>query len=327
MFTEQNDVDLAFADYDALLADSRCEAASYHGRHVLCAQCGSAAYLYNSIGGHEPGARTCLSCGAVANGVVIYETMFGRILPTRTSNYKRIHHWHERISQLLLLESPIPRDHMLAIGERLLDGTHSCISKDSIRAVLRSLGMQVYIEKWLQIIFRCTGISPPAPGRTLLMQLDKLFLELQQPFSAHKISQRRNFLNYNYVFCRLFQKMNCTKYCMFFPLIRSKHKLRVLDEMWTAMVQSLGWEVSPLEQVAPFSVQVSQPHELLQRLVQSTSNPDPPVRQTIPLRMVSRKWDHRSSENDQPLTTKRRSSQLAQSSQKLALRLKRPRRT
>ena len=53
----------------------------------------------------------------------------------------------------------------MQIAERLLDGTHPIINKESlkdvIRGVLRSLNMQLYIEKWLQIIQRCT---PPSPA-------------------------------------------------------------------------------------------------------------------------------------------------------------------
>ena len=74
---------------------------------------------------------------------------------------------------MLIMESRIPPEHMLAIGERLLDGSHAIISKDTIRSVLRSLNLQVYIEKWLQIIERCTGIIPPCPGPVILERLDQ----------------------------------------------------------------------------------------------------------------------------------------------------------
>ena len=60
-----------------------------------------------------------------------------------------------------------------------------------------------------------------------------------------KSSSRRNFLNYNYVFCRLFQKMGCTKFCMFFPLIRSKVKLRALDESGAARTHSHTFFLAP----------------------------------------------------------------------------------
>ena len=49
------------------------------------------------------------------------------------------------------------------------------------RRPLRSLNLQVYIEKWLQIIERCTGIVPPCPGPVILERLDQQFIELEKP--------------------------------------------------------------------------------------------------------------------------------------------------
>ena len=102
---------------------------------------------------------------------------------------------------------------MLLIAERLCDGSFSVINKDNIRTVLRSLKLQIYIEKWLQIIYRITRICPPTPGSQLIGKLDDLFIEMQRPFDCSKLEARKNFLNYNYVFCRLFQMIGCTQFC------------------------------------------------------------------------------------------------------------------
>ena len=251
--------------------------------------------------------------------------MFGRNVPTRTSNYKRIHHWHERLSQLMLMESQIPPEHMVAIAEKLLDGSQTIVSKDTIRAVLRSLGLQVYIEKWLQIIERCTGVLPPCPGPIVLKRLDELFIELQRPFSACKLEGRRNFLNYNYVFCRLFQRMGCTKFCMFFPLIRSKMKLRALDEMWNAMASSIGWETPPLEHVGAFSVRLESPGPLLLQLKARCASAVPAVPRTIPMKTAIQTWGRPWTPRRPPERGRRRSEPLEQTTQTLALRLKRKR--
>jgi hypothetical protein len=326
-YTEQEDVDRAFADYDIaeLTLNPRPTCASRDA--LFCRNCHGTRYTYNNTGGCEPGQRVCNNCGAVAHGPIFFEQMFGRPLTTRTSNYKRIHHWHERLSQLMLMESQIPTEHMLAIGEKLLDGTQTTVSKDTIRAILRPLGLQVYIEKWLQIIERCTGVLPPCPGPIVLERLDTLFLELQRPFVDKKIDGRRNFLNYNYVFCRLFQIMGCTKFCMFFPLIRSKAKLKTLDDMWHAMASSVGWLVPPLEHVAPFSVRFERPDALLSRLKARCAGIVPAVPRTIPMRMGVQKWDHRRLTGPLPVRAERRLIPPEQRPQTLSLRLKRKRQT
>lgn len=323
-YTEQEDVDRAFADYDRAMLTLNPRPKYASRTHLLCVSCNGSAFTFASRDS-EPGARVCNHCGAVQPGHIIFEYMYGRTIPTRTSNYKRIHHWHERISQLMLMESQISTEHMVAIAEKLLDGSTTVISKDSIRAILRSLGLQVYIEKWLQIIERCTGVLPPCPGPLVLNRLDELFLDLQRPFNAHKLQDRRNFLNYNYVFCRLFQRMGCTKFCMFFPLIRSKVKLKALDEMWGPMANSLGWPVLPLQQVASFSVRIDQPLVLLQRLKVRCASVAPAVPRTIPMRTAIQTWDPRKSAVRPPVRGTPRSKLPVLEPQTLALRLKRKR--
>ena len=245
--------------------------------------------------------------------------MYGRDVSRKCSNYKRIHHWHERISQLLLQESQIPDEDMLRIGEKLCESPDNIINKDRVRAVLRSLNMQTYIERWLQIIHRFTDISPPTPGSQLLVQLDKLFIELQRPFSAKKREGRKNFLNYNYVFCRLFQKLGCPQFCMFFPLIKSKSKLRQLDDMWCDMVASIGWEVTPLQHVAPFAVRVERTDLLLLKLKTRCAAKALAETGTEPTRTGFRTWDRRRAEDWRPLLRPPHSSPPAPVFQRLGL--------
>ncbi|MAH41480.1 MAG: hypothetical protein CMO41_04455 [Verrucomicrobiales bacterium] len=323
MFDTQDAVAAAFADLEHLLEERQ----PAHARYV-CAVCGGTHFDRGSNPGHsECYYDVCTSCGT------IMASTFGvcddqRYPPRRsTSNYKRIHHWHERISQLLLQESAIPHDDFLQIAERLLDGSHTVINKDVIRSVLRSLNMQLYIEKWLQIIQRVTGIEPPKPGNQLLMMLDHSFTELQQPFTHFKAQGRKNFLNYNYVFCRLFQKLGCAQFCMFFPLIKSRQKLRALDEMWESMVSSLQWPVKPLQQIAPFAVKLEQPAALLAAIRHRGAPVAPVETNTASTKTGFRKSDQRLLHelNRKRLPKRRRSDQPELELQKLGSSVKRPR--
>ena len=282
---DQHLLDLIFDDLDHLLSRERPSTPEFHNS---CVSCRGDKLHYSGSGSSHPGSLVCDTCGVVQPGCVYWETMYGNDCPRKTSNYKRIHHWHERISQLLLMESQIPHEHMLQIAQKLCDGTHTVIDKDAVRQVLRSLKMQIYIEKWLQIIFRITRIAPPIPGSLLVQSLDSMFQDLQEPFNCFKEKGRKNFLNYNYVFCRLFQKLDCTQFCMFFPLIKSKQKLKHLDEMWNQMMTAVGWEIKPLVQVAPFAVRLERPDTLLDRL-ENEYVPPVLVAPTLgPLRMVFR---------------------------------------
>tara|TARA_B110000261_G_scaffold82268_1_gene94557 strand:- start:1712 stop:2689 length:978 start_codon:yes stop_codon:yes gene_type:complete len=324
MYYDQVDVDNAFADYDAAqLLMQPSEALSVRNA-MLCVGCGGSNIKNDSRAG-EYGARVCSDCCVVQSGRIIFETMFGRYVPPRSSNYKRVHHWHERISQLLLMESRIPNEHMLTIAERLLDGTHTRLDKDTIRAVLRSLGLQIYIEKWLQVVQRITRVVPPCPGPLILKRLDDEFQELQRPFDQCKHEKRRNFLNYNYVFTRLLQRINCDKFCMFFPLIRSKHKLRALDDMWSKMVGSIGWEVTDLRPVQPFAVHLHQPETLLKAVRQTIAVSEKTVPRAILSKMEYQMLRLNPSAEAPPIPMQRRLELSEPRPLTLALRLKRRR--
>ena len=321
-FSTQSDIDAAFADLDELLAESQPPPPS-----DVCHNCGGCDWQRGTNPGHVAGYYdVCVTCGCVSQ--VGFGGGDAARFPGRhcTSNYKRIHHWHERISQLLLQESAIPFPDFLRIASCLLDGTHPVINKDVIRGVLRSLNMQLYIEKWLQIIQRITGIEPPKPGAKLLEMLDMSFTELQQPFKNFKAQTRKNFLNYNYVFCRLFQRLGCAQFCMFFPLIKSRQKLRALDEMWEAMLVNVGWEIKPLQQVAPFAVRLEQPDLLLQKIVQQGAPAAPVATHTEHLQTEYRKSDQRLLHelNRQKWPKRRRSNQPEPELQILGSSVKRP---
>ncbi len=316
----QHDLDSYFADMEHLLSRERPEPGRF-GSH--CIACGCTSIVYSSCTSSHPGSAVCDRCGAVQHSSVYWNFMYGATIPVKTSNYKRIHHWHERISQLLLQESQIPHGQLLQIARLLCDGSHKVINKDVIRAVLRSLNMQQYIEKWLQIIQRITHVSPPTPGPMLVQQLDALFLELQRPFEACELPKRKNFLNYNYVFCRLFQKLNCMQFCMFFPLIKSRSKLRALDEMWYQMVDLLGWPATELQAVAPFAVRLEAPQLLLQRLEQSVELPSAVATHREPLKKEFRMWGHCREADLLPPQEQLRSSLPAPGLQRLGLLKKR----
>ena len=192
----QSQLDAAFDDMDVLLSAERPIPAN--GRDT-CVNCGAGRFVFNGQESAHPGSRICDLCGVVDPGLVIWETMYGNLMPTKTSNYKRIHHWHERISQLLLAESRIPDDEMLQIARCICSGEYTVINKDVIRTVLRSLNMQLYIEKWLQIIFRITKTfllvrflnkETPTPGIKA-----NSFLELQNKYLAPLKYSVKSFAN------------------------------------------------------------------------------------------------------------------------------------
>ena len=313
--------DVCASDYDHFDPPSRIVTRPLNE----CLACHGRNFVYNGPGSGEPGARVCLDCGAVDASCNYYETRYGRAISTRSSNYKRIHHWHERISQLLLLESAISDDHMDQIHTAFMESEFKVYNKDTIRAILRSLDMQLYIEKWLQIMYRLTGVAPPVPGPVLLDQLDELFLVIQNAFDICSSKNRKNFLNYNYVLCRLLQKMKCYDYCMFFPLMKSKQKLAALDTIWKDMMNFMNWPYAPLAATQPFSVHIPA-HGSLSCPRQHASAASTPVGPRLKLLQRGSHTSGRSQrDKSQAKQLPRCSDSFAPQFQRLGLLRKRPR--
>ena len=139
----------AFADMELALALERDSVPLPKRDNTVCPNCDDGRLVYFCSGGH-PGSAVCDACGCVLDGLVLYGQMYGVRLTTRHSNYKRIHHFHERISQLLLLETQIPLIDMLDIAESFKTGGYTTLDKATVRAILRSVNKQNWIERWLQ---------------------------------------------------------------------------------------------------------------------------------------------------------------------------------
>ena len=291
-------------DYSMFDPPSPCDKLLAHDR---CRYCGCRRISVDDSAGCR-GSRVCDGCGAVQDTVVFDELIGMPPMGVRPSNYRRVHHFHERVSQLLCRESQVPAASMLLICERLLEGKERVIlSKDVVRQVLRHLKMQIYIEKWLSIISFCSSTTPPIPGPSVLQRLDYMFSELQSVWELCRPPGRANFLNYNFVFGVLFTRLGFPEMVAFFPQIKSRAKLRVLNECYRDMCAHLDWsEPTELPSVAPYSVCVSSPQTQLSRLRQLLASQEKAEPKTAYSRKEGRLLD-------QLARTARRSQQRAQS--------------
>ncbi|KAL3911242.1 MAG: hypothetical protein SGPRY_008766 [Prymnesium sp.] len=135
--------------------------------------------------------------------------------------------YESQIAVSFKIETPFAE--LFEIAKRLCDGSYTVIDKGAIRSVLRSLKMQTYIEKWLQVIHRIAKIDSPSHA-----------------WQDARVVARR-------------ARLQCDKLCMFFPLIKSSQKLQQLDDTFTSICRYLKWEVKPLKNIAAFAVQLKEP--------------------------------------------------------------------
>lgn len=97
----------------------------------------------------------------------------------------------------------------------------------------------------MYIISKITGKPAPCINRDTEETLKKMFDKIQEPFEKHCPKNRINFLSYSYVLHKFFQLLGFDEYVLSFPLLKSRQKLRIQDEIWKKICADCGWEFYP----------------------------------------------------------------------------------
>ena len=72
-----------------------------------------------------------------------------------------------------------------------------------------------------------------------------MFDKIQEPFEKHCPKDRINFLSYSYVLHKFFQLLELDDYVKCFPLLKSRTKLRIQDEIWKKICEDCMWQFYP----------------------------------------------------------------------------------
>ena len=114
-----------------------------------------------------------------------------------------------------------------------------------IKDILKKLKLNQYYEHVSYIMTKLTGKHPPILKRETEEYIKKMFKEIQEPFIKHCPSNRTNFLNYSYVLHKIFQIIYLNEFLEYFPLLKSREKLRIQDDVWKKICGELGWKFYP----------------------------------------------------------------------------------
>lgn len=163
--------------------------------------------------------------------------------------YKRINHLNEWLSQFQAKESiEIPKE----IYDNILSEIHKkkiydlkTIGIMRMRKILKSLGYVSYYEHSVYIICKLSGKHPPTISKHMEDKIRHMFMQIQEPFEKHKPANRYNFLSYSYVLHKFFELLELDEYLQYFPLLKSREKLRTHDFIWKKMCHELRWEFIP----------------------------------------------------------------------------------
>lgn len=193
----------------------------------------------------EHGAVVCAECGLVlADHIFVdaYNNLITGEKPGKVSMYKRKHHFNERIAQWTVARERVPSSVVDAVTARI----KGAVTKTTIRTVLREIGQRKHIENWIEIYCKITKTPYPAPDAYKLECMKSLFSKYEVAFEKLRPVYRKAMLNYNYIFVRLLQTVDMPDQFKWFPPLKSRVKLRVLDAVFDDMCHYLGFEPVPL---------------------------------------------------------------------------------
>lgn len=163
--------------------------------------------------------------------------------------YKRINHFREWCNQVQGKESTdIPDEIFEKIlieikKEKITDLKKITYLK--MRDILKRLRINKYYEHINYIINRINGIPTPQFSPELEDKLCNMFKSIQAPFLKHCPKDRKNFLSYSYVLYKFFQILGLNEYLKYFPLLKSREKLYVQDQIWKKICIDLNYEIIP----------------------------------------------------------------------------------
>ena len=211
----------------------------------ICPDCGIEKSLQSS-----DGSLVCIECGHSDEIVVDMEKINFKdpFYENKSTKYKRMNHFSELMNQFQAKESteiPPKIINMIIIEIKKQKITNpSKLKKKKMRSILKKLELNSYFEHVPFIINKLTGLPPPTITRELEEKLKSMFKEIQIPFEMFKPKNRKNFINYNYVYYKFFELLELDHFLPHFTLLKPI-KLREQDEIWEKICKYLKWQYIP----------------------------------------------------------------------------------
>lgn len=207
----------------------------------MCYKCNIEKTLFLS-----EGCYICKKCGETENTVMENENNNYKETNYEKQKYpyKKINHLKEKLNQFQSKETADVPDKIYEIimyDLRKKKTNPETITPAQIRSILKKHRQTNYYEHLQQIYCKVTNSPPITLSRDTEAQIINMFQTMQEPFQRHRPDGRSNFLSYYYVLNKLFRIIGLEQHSLFFPLLKSKEKLREQDFIWAKICRDMNW--------------------------------------------------------------------------------------
>jgi len=100
----------------------------------------------------------------------------------------------------------------------------------------------MYCDQPMQVWCKLTGGQPVRLSPVAEEKIRLMFQKIQAPFEKHCPEERKNFLSYPYVMHKFVSMLGLFHLLKYFPLLKSKDKLCVQEEIFEKICKDLGWK-------------------------------------------------------------------------------------
>ena len=210
-----------------------------------CPGCGSDELFVDT----QTSSEVCRQCGVstyVLGEELSYKEEQECSEKVVNNSYKRDNHLNEWILQFQGQETTnIPQEIIDQLRsefkkQRIKDVKD--ITQQKVKQLLKKLKLSKYYEHSTYITNILNGLNPPTMSYKLEERLRYMFKEIQEPFEKHCPANRSNFLSYSYVLYKFCELLEEDEYLPYFPLLKSKEKLRQQDMIWKNICKEVQWE-------------------------------------------------------------------------------------
>lgn len=219
---------------------------------MVCQRCNSDSYYYDQ----KLSSEICTKCGLITH-TILSDDINGQVYTENIEqvtvfNYKRNNHFQECLNQLQAKENttipPIIIQKLAAEFKKYNITNPKLFTPELVKVYLRKLEYNKYYEHIPTIINEFCGLPAPKLTPELEKQLKIMFDETQIPFEKYKLiicPTRKNYLNYNYTFYKMFQLLGKDEFLNCFSLLKSREKLYEHDLVWKGICNDLRWQFIP----------------------------------------------------------------------------------
>jgi hypothetical protein len=190
------------------------------------------------------GSFICDECGDMTDIIIDDDFVIKDI-----SCYHRSGRLKEWLNQFQAKENAdITDDVYIAIKNELKKkriSDYSKINRDTIRDILRKLGLTKFYDNIAFIINKLNNIPAPKMTHQQEKVIFNAFDLIEDIWDEVKPSGRKNMISYSYLLHKLCELFEYDEYLPCFPLLKSPDVLRKQDKIWERICKRLNWEYYP----------------------------------------------------------------------------------